>query len=75
MDKTNALSDIDFSALIAIMQGIPHGTINIYNVINDLYSSTDNNKSFNVVTLISLTLSEYMIDNDWNFLVIGSEER
>eukprot|EP00972_Heterocapsa_arctica_P040635 5989236-Heterocapsa_arctica.AAC.1 len=71
----SAVSDIDRSALMAIIQGIPHGTIIRYSVINDLYSSTNTNKTFNVVTLISLILSEYMNDNDWNFLVIGSDER
>eukprot|EP00972_Heterocapsa_arctica_P115966 16450671-Heterocapsa_arctica.AAC.1 len=60
---------------MAIIKGIPHGTVIRYNTINDLYSSTNNNKSFNVVTLISLILSEYMDDNDCNFLVIGSDER
>eukprot|EP00972_Heterocapsa_arctica_P038156 5617862-Heterocapsa_arctica.AAC.1 len=60
---------------MAIIKGIPHGTVIIYNVINDLYSSTNHNKTFNVVTLISLILGEYMVDNDWNILVIGSDER
>eukprot|EP00972_Heterocapsa_arctica_P105569 15553650-Heterocapsa_arctica.AAC.1 len=60
---------------MAIIKGIPHGTIVIHKVINDLYSSTNINKTFNVVTLISLILSQYMVDNDWDFMVIGSDER
>eukprot|EP00972_Heterocapsa_arctica_P071832 10610788-Heterocapsa_arctica.AAC.1 len=74
-DKTHALSDIDRSALMTIIKSTAHGTILIYNVIDDLYGSIDNNKTFNIVTLISLILSECMDDNDWNFLVIGSDER
>eukprot|EP00972_Heterocapsa_arctica_P021020 3095915-Heterocapsa_arctica.AAC.1 len=60
---------------MAIIKGIPHGTIIRHNAINDLYRSTHNYKTFNVVTSISLILSEYMVDNDWNFLVIGNDER
>eukprot|EP00972_Heterocapsa_arctica_P050685 7451402-Heterocapsa_arctica.AAC.1 len=45
-----------------------------YNVIDDLYGSIDDGKVFNVVTLITFILSEYMDDNDWNFLIIGNDE-
>eukprot|EP00972_Heterocapsa_arctica_P011167 1636455-Heterocapsa_arctica.AAC.1 len=46
-----------------------------YNVIDDLYGSIDNNKTFNIVTVITLILSEYIDDNDWNFLITGNDER
>eukprot|EP00972_Heterocapsa_arctica_P031694 4668330-Heterocapsa_arctica.AAC.1 len=74
-DKTYKLSDIDRSALITIIKDIPHGTMIRYNVIYDLYGSIDNDKTFNIVTLITLILIEYMDDNDWNFLIIGNDER
>jgi hypothetical protein len=48
--KTHTLSDIDRSSLIAIIKGIPHGTMIRSNVIDDLYGSIGDGKIFNMVT-------------------------
>eukprot|EP00972_Heterocapsa_arctica_P112183 16430386-Heterocapsa_arctica.AAC.1 len=66
---------MDRSALLTIIEGIPHGTMIEYNVIDALYGSIDNIKTFNSVSLITLIMSDYMADNDLNFLIIGNDER
>eukprot|EP00972_Heterocapsa_arctica_P113269 16436202-Heterocapsa_arctica.AAC.1 len=66
---------MDRSALMAIIKDIPHGTMTGYNVIEDLHGSIDLNKTFNIVSLITLIMSDYLADNDWNFLIIGNDER
>eukprot|EP00972_Heterocapsa_arctica_P094633 13954136-Heterocapsa_arctica.AAC.1 len=60
LDKLYKLSDGDLSVLTSVIQGIPHGSIIKYNNINDLCSPNTSSKSFNVATLISLVLSDYL---------------
>eukprot|EP00972_Heterocapsa_arctica_P005575 823920-Heterocapsa_arctica.AAC.1 len=66
---------MDRSALMIIIKDIPHGTMIGYNVIDNLHGSIDLNNTFNIVSLITLIMSDYLDDNDWNFLIIGNNKR
>eukprot|EP00972_Heterocapsa_arctica_P064352 9497345-Heterocapsa_arctica.AAC.1 len=73
------LSDVDRKTLTTIIKYIPHGTVITFNTLDDLEHDTgngvDNGRTFHNVSIISLVLSEYLTDNDWNYLVIGNDER
>eukprot|EP00972_Heterocapsa_arctica_P083569 12312862-Heterocapsa_arctica.AAC.1 len=66
---------MDRTALMTIIKDIPHGTMIGFDVIDDLKDWIDDNKTFNMVSLIALIMGDYMSDVDWNFLVIGKDER